>query len=259
MMDVDHPVRTCLVTGSASGIGRATAKYLLEQGHRVITLDLHDAAVIADLATPAGRAAAIDGVVTAADGALDAVIACAGTAVMSGLTVRVNYFGTIALLNGVRPLLAASASPRVVVISSIGIVFSAIDAAVEACLAGDEEAAVLAAETQPILAYPSSKRALARWVRRVAPTADWAGAGIAINAIGPGVVETPMIQELLDDPAGIAMLDSGVPMPLSGHSKPEQIAPVLAFLTSAENTLITGQMLFVDGGADAIIRGDDIW
>ena len=56
MMDVDHPVRTYLVTGSASGIGRATAKYLFEHGHRVITLDLH-ADVTADLGTPAGRAA----------------------------------------------------------------------------------------------------------------------------------------------------------------------------------------------------------
>jgi NAD(P)-dependent dehydrogenase (short-subunit alcohol dehydrogenase family) len=162
-------------------------------------------------------------------------------------------------MEGVRPLLAMSPTPRAVVISSVGILFSVIDAAVDACLAGDEEAAVVAAETVPILAYPSSKRALARWVRRVAPGPDWAGAGISLNAIGPGVVETPMIQALLDDPAGIEMLDSGVPMPLSGHARPEQIVSTLRFLTSAENTLVTGQVLFVDGGADALIRGDDIW
>lgn len=259
MGEFSKMIRTYLVTGSASGIGLATTEYLRDQGHRVITLDLHDADVVADLATPAGRAAAIAGVHAAAGDTLDAVVACAGTAVMTGLTVRVNYFGTIALLQGVRPLLAAAGAPRVVVVSSVGIAFTAIDAAVEACLAGDEEAAVTAAEKVPILAYPSSKRALSRWVRRVAATPDWAGAGIALNAIGPGTVETPMIQELLDDPAGIEMLDSGVPMPLSGHAQPAQIAPVLAFLTSVENSLITGQMLFVDGGAESIIRGDDIW
>lgn len=257
--DISGTPRTHLVTGAASGIGRATAEALRDAGERVITLDLHDADVVANLATLAGRQAAIDGVTAAAAGSLDVIIACAGTAEMTGLTVRVNYFGTIALLEGLRPLLATSPTPRAVVISSVGILFSTIDAAVEACLGGDEEAAVVAAETVPILAYPSSKRALARWVRRVAPGPDWAGAGIALNAIGPGVVETPMIQALLDDPAGIEMLDSGVPMPLSGHARPEQIVPALTFLTSAANTLITGQVLFVDGGADALIRGDDIW
>ena len=258
-MPTQTTTRTYLVTGSASGIGKATTQYLCERGQRVITLDLHDADVVADLATPAGRDLAIERTLAAANGSLDAVIACAGTAVMTGLTVRVNYFGTIALLDGLRTLLAESSTARVVVISSVGVLFSSIDAEVAACLAGDEEAAAAAAETQPILAYGSSKLALARWVRRMAPTPEWAGCGIALNAIGPGVVETPMIQELLDDPAGIEMLDSGVPMPLSGHSKPEQIAPVLAFLTSAENELITGQMIFVDGGADSIIRGDNLW
>ena len=259
LTDISGTPRTHLVTGSASGIGQATADALREAGERVITLDLHSADVVADLSTPDGRRTGVDGVIAAAGGSLDVIIASAGTAEMTGMTMRVNYFGTVALLEGLRPLLASSPTPRAVVISSVGILFSTIDAAVVACLAGDEEAAVAAAETSPILAYPSSKRALARWVRRVAPSAAWAGAGIALNAIGPGVVETPMIQALLDDPAGIEMLDSGVPMPLSGHSRPAQIVPALMFLTSAENTLITGQMLFVDGGADSLIRGDDIW
>lgn len=259
LTDISATPRTHLVTGAASGIGQATAEALRYAGERVITLDLHNADVVADLSSANGRRAAVDGVIGAAAGSLDAIIACAGTAEMTGMTMRVNYFGTVALLEGLRPLLATSPTPRAVVISSVGILFSAIDAAVDACLAGDEEAAVAAAETSPILAYPSSKRALARWVRRAAPSAEWAGAGIALNAIGPGVVETPMIQALLNDPAGVEMLDSAVPMPLSGHSRPAQIVPALMFLTSADNTLITGQMLFVDGGADALIRGDDIW
>ncbi|HEY4332323.1 MAG TPA: SDR family oxidoreductase, partial [Ilumatobacteraceae bacterium] len=102
-------------------------------------------------------------------------------------------------------------------------------------------------------------RALARWVRRTAPTPPWAGAGIALNAIGPGVIRTPMIQHLLDDPASVEMLSAGAPMPFGGHAEPEHVAPVLAFLTSPENTLVTGQVLFTDGGAEAVIRGDDIW
>ena len=251
--------RTYLVTGAASGIGRATARLLAAQGHRVITSDVHDADVIADLGNVAGRDHAISAVRSASGGSLDAVIAAAGTAEMTEMTVRVNYFGTIALLNGLRPVLADGTLPRAVVISSLATVHPVIPAAVEACLAGDEEAAAAACSISPISAYASSKRALARWVRRTAPTPAWAGAGIALNAIGPGVIVTPMTQSLLDDPVGVEMLRTGAPMPFGGHAQPEQVAPILAFLTSPENTLITGQMLFTDGGAEAVLRGDDIW
>jgi NAD(P)-dependent dehydrogenase (short-subunit alcohol dehydrogenase family) len=251
--------RSYLVTGAASGIGQATTTLLREQGHRVLTLDLHDADVVADMGTAAGRQHAIDAVGELTGGSLDAVVAGAGTFAMSSLTVRVNYFGTVTLLEGLRPMLAAGIEPRVVVIASIAVVYPPIAAAVDACLAGDEEAAAAAADTATYSAYSSSKRALARWVRRTAPTPPWAGAGIALNAIGPGVIRTPMIQHLLDDPASVEMLSAGAPMPFGGHAEPEQVAPVLAFLTSPENTLVTGQVLFTDGGAEAVIRGDDIW
>ena len=51
--------RTYVVTGSASGIGRATCELLASEGHRVIDIDLHDASIEADLATPAGREAMV--------------------------------------------------------------------------------------------------------------------------------------------------------------------------------------------------------
>ncbi len=55
-------MKTYVVTGAASGIGAATTALLREQGHRVITVDQRDADVVADLATPEGRAAAVAGV-----------------------------------------------------------------------------------------------------------------------------------------------------------------------------------------------------
>jgi NAD(P)-dependent dehydrogenase (short-subunit alcohol dehydrogenase family) len=105
--------------------------------------------------------------------------------------------------------------------------------------------------------YGSSKLALARWVRRTSVTPGWAGEGIPLNAVAPGVVLTPMTAGLLSTEAGRAMADRAVPMPLNGHAPPEAIAHALVWLTAPENTHVTGQVIFADGGADATLRGED--
>lgn len=251
--------RTYVVTGSASGIGRATCERLARDGHRVIDVDLTDAAITADLGTPDGRAALVDGVSRISGGALDAVVANAGTNAGPELCVRVNYFGAVATLEGLRPLLARSPAPRAVVTASSSILNPHDPALVDACLAGDEPGALAAAAGLGLLGYPSSKRALARWVRRQAPTGPWAGAGIALNAVAPGIVETPMTEPLLADAGMRALMADAVPMPYGGHARPEHVAEVIAFLAAAETLRVTGQVVFVDGGADATLRGDDIW
>ena len=69
---------TIAITGSAGGIGAATRERLEQDGHAVIGVDLRDAEVEVDLATPQGRAAMVDGVSEAADGVLDGLVAAAG-------------------------------------------------------------------------------------------------------------------------------------------------------------------------------------
>ncbi|MGF7123063.1 SDR family oxidoreductase [Rhodococcus sp. BE178] len=256
--------RTFLVTGSASGIGAATTAYLRDQGARVIGTDLRDADITADLATEHGRADLVEQARELTGGRLDGVIACAGVALFDPLTIKVNYFGAVATLEGLRPLLAAGTDPRAVVISSVASLHPNDPAIVDAALAGDEPAAVEAARAavergHGALVYGSSKAAIARWVRRTAITAEWAGAGIPLNAIAPGTIVTPMIQAMLDTPAGLAAIDGAVPMPLHGHARPEQIAPLLSWLVSPKNSHVTGQVVFVDGGADAVLRGDSAW
>ena len=142
----------------------------------------------------------------------------------------------------------------------------ASEAIVDACLADDEDealrvAATLAAQGPQVgyLAYPSSKRALSRWVRRECVTAAWAGRGIPLNAVAPGTVLTPMTTQLLSTPESVAMVDAAVPMPLNGHQSPESVASLLLWLTDAANTHVTGQTIYDDGGADAVLRGDDVW
>lgn len=255
--------RVAVVTGSASGIGRATAELLAAGGDRVVGVDLRDADVESDLGTPDGRAAALRELGRL--GAVDAVVCCAGVEAKGDVTVRVNYFGVVELLEGLRPLLGLAPAPRAAVVASFAAAHPAFDGElVDACLAGDERRAVAAcagalAADPPRSVYASSKRALVRWVRRSAPTHAWAGAGIALNAVAPGVIATPMTQHRLDDEARRTALLGVVPMPLHGPGEPEHVAALLAWLVSPENVLVTGQVVFADGGADAAVRGETEW
>src|SRR4051812_13718001 len=260
MTTASSETRTVVVTGSASGIGAATRAYLEERGQRVIGVDLGDADVTADLGSEQGRRNLIEGVRSLAPSGIDGIVANAGVHRPEPLTIRVNYFGAVATLEGLRPLLRGLA-PRAVLVASRAVLQPVAEDLVEACLAGDEERAAVLADTLPDddkqLLYASSKRAVARWMRRAAPTAEWAGAGIPLNAVGPGGVLTAMIAHR--SPEEHARMLRRYPMPLGGQAVPEELAPVIGWFLSPENTKVTGQLLFVDGGGETLLRGDDIW
>jgi NAD(P)-dependent dehydrogenase (short-subunit alcohol dehydrogenase family) len=258
-------VRTYVVTGAASGIGAATRDLLIERGHRVIGVDIAGADVTVDLSTPRGRSDLVDEVSQRSGGTVDAVLAIAGLATPTPATVAVNFFGTVATLEGLRPLLAESDAPRAVAVSSMAALFPPDDALLAALLAGDEAGAIeratsLAADAQTsALIYGTAKRALSRWIRRTAPTPEWAGAGIALNAIAPGVVNTPMTSDLTATEEGRAQLAQIVPMPLNGFFEPRDAAELLVWLSSVENAHLCGQVVYIDGGSDAVMRGDSVW
>jgi NAD(P)-dependent dehydrogenase (short-subunit alcohol dehydrogenase family) len=254
--------RQVVVTGAASGIGSAVAGLLRERGDEVIGVDLHDAEVVADLSTRDGRRAAAGAVLRRTGGIVDAVVACAGTAAPTAAAIQVNYFGVIELLGALRPGLARAERPRAAVIASIASIQPSDAEVVAACARQDEERALalaekVVAEGRGQQLYASSKLALARWVRRTCVAPEWAGAGIPLNAVAPGVVVTPMTAALLATEQGREMADRAVPMPLHGHAPPEAVAHALIWLVGPENTHVTGQVLFVDGGADATLRGED--
>jgi NAD(P)-dependent dehydrogenase (short-subunit alcohol dehydrogenase family) len=258
--------RTYVVTGAASGIGKATKELLLERGEKVIGVDIRDADVTVDLATAGGRAELVEKVSALSGGSIDAVLAIAGLATPTAKTAAVNYFGTIATLEGLRPLLLKSSAPRAVAVTSMASLFQPDDQLLAALQADDEEgalarAAILeaGAPEQGALIYGTTKRALASWIRRNAVTAPWAGASIPLNAIAPGVVDTPMTAEMIATTEQREDISKMVPMPLNGIFEPRSVAYLLAWLASEENAHLCGQVVFIDGGSDAVIRGDSTW
>jgi NAD(P)-dependent dehydrogenase (short-subunit alcohol dehydrogenase family) len=92
--------RTYVVTGAASGIGRATVEALERLGHRTVTVDRHgaDIDIDADLATADGRRHMVE-TVAKVTGVVDAVIASAGTVNRGRTDVKVNFFGAVATLD----------------------------------------------------------------------------------------------------------------------------------------------------------------
>ena len=258
--------RTYVITGAASGIGAATLKILKDAGHTVFGVDLENSDVNADLSTALGRHDGAAAVVDLSNGKIDAVIACAGLAHPIAKTVSVNYFGVTEFLFALLPTLSRSSTPRVAITSSMA---SLLPNSIElvAAMCADDEAKALeiaqglvdAGDGAEQLIYGSTKRAISRWVRRESIRPRWAGAGIPLNAVGPGIVKTPMVADMISTKEARDAISAMVPMPLNGYMEPEAVASLLIWLTSPENTHTTGQTIYIDGGSDVALRGENIW
>jgi len=239
-----------LITGSASGIGRATARLFAAEGAQLTLCDRDHLqnenlareidgtggqvqAIQTDVGEPDDMENAINAAV-AAYGGLDVLYNNAGGATAKDgkvteieldefwRTIRVDLFGTVLGCRFAIPHLVQAGGGSIINTTSIRAMIG----------------------TEGADAYTSAKGGIVTLTRALA--LQWAQAGIRVNAIAPGVILTDRVRTMLrdDDPVRVKT-------PL-GPSEPEDVAPLALYLASDESRQMTGMILPLDGGASAV-------
>lgn len=246
MTATDFAGRTALVTGGASGIGRATAELLAARGARVTVLDLDPGTVTVPLL--ARRADVTD------DTSVRAAVAAAAEE-MGGLDVLVNNAGIGA--QGTVEDNDDAAWHRVLDVNVLGIVRTSraalpyLRASAGAAIVNTCSIAATAGLPQRAL-YSASKGAVLSLT--LAMAADHVREGVRVNCVNPGTVDTPWVGRLLDaapDPAAErAALQARQP---SGRLvAAAEVAAAIAYLASPAAGATTGTALAVDGGMQGL-------
>lgn len=258
------------ISGASSGIGAKTKELLLQRGHEVINIDLKNGDICVNLATEEGRQEAVDSLHKLHPEGLDGIICNAGvSAGISGnlpLIISLNYFGTVALAKGAFDLLVKKHGSCVVTASNtISQGAGRMDIVDLLNNIGDEKRIVnLVSQMDGTnlsvgnSIYVTSKYALARWVRRV--SASWAANGVRINAVAPGNVNTAMTSGMSTS-AKVAL--NALPIPTKYGQEclmePDEIAEVMVFLASDAARGVNGNVMFVDGGTDALLNTEKVY
>jgi NAD(P)-dependent dehydrogenase (short-subunit alcohol dehydrogenase family) len=253
-------MRVYAMTGGATGIGAELKRQLQTCGHTVISVDIKEGDIIADLSVLEGRKAAVEGIQRLAPDGLDGFIPCAGLPPVArplSLIAQVNYFAVVATVEGLLGLLKKKKGSVLFVSSNSAPMVAADDPFVQACLTGNEEAACAAVESRDgHTAYAGSKRAATIWMRRHA--VEYAAAGVRMNAVAPGITMTPLTDLVFADPElGQVMKEFGDSVPVGRTAQPVDIANTMRFMLSDDASYLCGSVVFVDGGSDAMLRSED--
>lgn len=248
-----------VITGAASGIGRCVREQLEAQGDRVIGIDLKGAEIDADLSTPEGREHAVERALELSGGEIDRLVIAAGLGghVPNGaLVAAVNYFGAVAVLDGLASALAGrKGAAAVVICSNSAQMGDPVDHPVVLKLLENDEAGAKAeiGDAHGAGIYGLTKHALARAVRRRA--AEWGAAGVRLNGIAPGQTRTPLFEGAEKHPVLGKAVDA-LPIPLGRKATPEEMAGIIVFLLSDAAGYFHGSIVWADGGTDAVLRPD---
>jgi len=244
--------RLALVTGAASGIGQAIAQGLASAGARVIVTDISEqrcADTLALIHAAGGQAWAFALDVTDADAA--AALAQAVGDDIGAVDIVVNNAGVI-LREGLDSPQAHANIRRVVDVNLLG-TFNVIHAwlpalrATRGCIINIASGAAFIAQAGA-LGYSASKGAVKMLTQSMA--ADLGPDGIRVNALAPGVIETPMTDVTRANPERLARFMVRIPSGRVGQ--PQELAGAAVFLASPLASYINGVTLPVDGGTLAV-------
>jgi len=240
--------RVALITGAASGIGRATAERLAREGAAVVITDIQDeagAAAAKEIAESGARAIFVHHDVTSEDdwtaavarakeefGGLDILVNNAGMGDLKTIedttlaewerTVAIDQTGVFLGMKHAADVLAASGHGSVINISSIFGTSGGFG-------------------TSP--AYHAAKGAVRTLTKNVA--LHWAEKGVRVNSIHPGFIATPILEQAKGTPVEQGMIAL---TPMGRLGRPEEIAAGVAYLASDDASFVTGLELYIDGG-----------
>ena len=237
--------RVALLTGAAGGVGRATAALLLAHGARLVVEDrdpavreLADAApdaVVALVGDVADESLAARAVATAVDtfGSLDILVNNAGrTLNKTILDTSVAEFDGLHETNARGTFVHTREALRVMQPARSGAIVNV--------------ASMVSTVALPLLsAYAASKGAIAQLTKVAA--LEVARDGIRVNAIAAGVIETGILDEIVED-GREALRQAGAESPIGRAARPAEIAEAIAWVASPRASYVTGALIPVDGG-----------